>query len=142
MMDYIELFFNPLPDFFGTISLWNHRLRTAVAMLKSNWTNKNSKYLFHEPDGSSIEPQRFAGRFKDCMRRRAAAGKITPEERFTFHDMKAKGVSDHEEQYSGHKTEEGRKVYIRKAPKIKGSIVRGNIVWDQGRVVWDLGIAA
>ncbi|WP_422490075.1 hypothetical protein [Endozoicomonas sp. ALE010] len=103
------------------ITLWNRRLRTAVAMVKSICTNKHSEYLFHEPDGSPIEPQRFACRFKDCMRRRVAAGKITPEERFTFHDMKAKGVSDHEGQYSGHRTETGRKIYIRKAPKIKGS---------------------
>lgn len=103
------------------ITLWNRRLRTAVAMVKSICTNPHSQHLFHEPDGSPIEPQRFAGRFKDCMRRRVAAGKISAEERFTFHDMKAKGVSDHEGQYSGHRTETGRKIYIRKAPKIKGS---------------------
>ncbi len=103
------------------ITLWNRRLRTAVNMAKSICTNKQSKYLFHEPDGSPIVPQYFSRRFKDCMRRRLAAGKITAEERFTFHDMKAKGVSDHEGQYSGHRTETGRKIYIRKAPKIKGS---------------------
>ena len=103
------------------ITLWNRRLRTAVNMVRSVCTHPNSRHLFHESDGSPIEPQKFAARFKDCMRRRVAAGKIAPEERFTFHDMKAKGVSDHEGQYSGHRTEEGKKIYIRKAPKIKGS---------------------
>ncbi|WOG26257.1 hypothetical protein [Endozoicomonas sp. 8E] len=55
------------------------------------------------------------------MRRLVEKGKLTEEERFTFHAMKAKGVSDHEEQYSGHKTLKGGKIYIRKAPKVKGS---------------------
>ena len=72
------------------ITLWNRRLRTAVAMARSICNNQSSQYLFHEPDGSPIEPQRFAGRFKDCMRRRVAAGKIAPEERFTFHDIESK----------------------------------------------------
>lgn len=90
-------------------------------MAKAICNNPKSTYLFHEADGSPVDPQKFSSRFKDCMKRRVASGKLTPEEKFTFHDMKAKGVSDHENQYSGHKTETGKKVYIRKAPKIQAS---------------------
>ena len=103
------------------ITLWNRRLNVAVAMAKFVCKNPKSQYLFHEPDGSKIVPQKFAARFKDCMRRRVAAKKLTPKERFTFHDLKAKGVSDHEGNYSGHRTKTGKKIYIRKAPKIKGT---------------------
>lgn len=102
------------------ITLWNRRLRVAVAMAKATCTN-HSKYLFHEPDGTPLDPQRFSRRFKDCMSHRVAARKITADERFTFHDMKAKGVSDQDDQYSGHRTETGRKIYVREAPKTKGS---------------------
>ena len=103
------------------ITLWNRRLRTAVTMAQKVCNNPNSDYLFHDEDGSKITPKHFSSRFKDCIRRRVAAGKITAQERFTFHDMKAKGVSDHEGNYSGHRTAKGRKIYIRKAPKVKGS---------------------
>ena len=103
------------------ITLWNRRLRAAVKMIRKVCSNPNSKYLFHEKDGSKINPRSFSRRFKDCMARRVNSGKIAPDERFPFHDMKAKGVSDHEGNYSGHKTEKGKKIYIRKAPKVKGS---------------------
>lgn len=40
------------------------------------------------------------------------------EEPFTFHDLKAKGVTDHTEQWAGHKSEKARQVYIRKPREI------------------------
>ncbi|KEQ18613.1 hypothetical protein GZ78_00265 [Endozoicomonas numazuensis] len=84
----------------------------------------NSPYLFPDKDGSRLTEEKISSRFKDTMRRLVESGKLTSEERFTFHDLKAKGVSDHEEQYSGHKTLKGKKIYIRKAPKVKGSSTR------------------
>lgn len=114
---YIKRTKDSIPE----ITLWNRRLRTAVNMAKQACNNPKSNKLFHDPDGSPISAKKFSSRFKDCMTRRQASGKITAEERFTFHNMKAKGVSDHEGNYSGHKTEKGRKIYIRKAPKVKGS---------------------
>lgn len=103
------------------ITLWNRRLRTAVHMARQACNNPKSKQLFHDPDGCPISAKSWSARFKDCMTRRQASGKITAKERFTFHDLKAKGVSDHEGNYSGHKTQKGRKIYIRKAPKVKAS---------------------
>lgn len=35
-------------------------------------------------------------------------------EKFTFHDLKAKGVSDHTEHHSGHRSEKARQIYIRR----------------------------
>lgn len=33
---------------------------------------------------------------------------------FTFHDLKAKGITDHKSNASGHRTEKAKKVYIRR----------------------------
>jgi len=48
-------------------------------------------------------------------------GNITLGEHFTFHDIKAKGVSDHDTNHSGHKSRKMRGVYIRKGVKIKAT---------------------
>ena len=40
---------------------------------------------------------------------------------FTFHDIKAKGVSDHETKHSGHKTESMRQVYDRKLARVNST---------------------
>ena len=46
-------------------------------------------------------------------------GKILKiEKAFTFHDLKAKGVSDHKNHESGHLSERAKAVYIRKLPEI------------------------
>ncbi|OED40215.1 hypothetical protein ACH42_17015 [Endozoicomonas sp. (ex Bugula neritina AB1)] len=42
-------------------------------------------------------------------------------EKWHFHDLKAKGVSDHEGLISGHKTLEAKKIYIRKTQKVKAA---------------------
>ncbi|WP_319379926.1 hypothetical protein [Thiomicrorhabdus sp.] len=51
------------------------------------------------------------------------SGKATKEKdkRFTFHDIKAKGVSDHELHESGHKTESAKKVYMRKVKEVEAT---------------------
>ncbi|WBA81451.1 hypothetical protein [Endozoicomonas sp. GU-1] len=42
-------------------------------------------------------------------------------EKWHFHDLKAKGVSDHEGLVSGHKTLEAKKIYIRKTQEVQGT---------------------
>ena len=114
---YIHRTKGSLPE----ITLWNRRLRCAVNMAQKLSRETNSHYLFPDSKGQQLTERKFSSRFKDTMRRLVESGKLKEEERFTFHDMKAKGVSDHQEQYSGHKTLKGKKIYIRKAPKVKGS---------------------
>ena len=43
------------------------------------------------------------------------------EEKWHFHDLKAKGVSDHEGLVSGRKTLEAKKIYIRKTQEVQGT---------------------
>ena len=40
------------------------------------------------------------------------------EERFMYHDIKSKGVSDHPENESEHKTESAKAVYMRKTKEV------------------------
>ena len=43
------------------------------------------------------------------------------KEKFTFHDIKAKDVSDHKDQYGGHRSEKMRRVYVRGLNKIEST---------------------
>ncbi len=46
---------------------------------------------------------------------------MSKEKRFSFHDIKAKGVSDHELNESGHKSEKAKAVYMRKTKEVKAT---------------------
>jgi hypothetical protein len=39
-------------------------------------------------------------------------------EPFPFHDLKSKGVSDHETNHSGHRSPSMRKTYVRKSQEV------------------------
>ena len=42
----------------------------------------------------------------------------TMGEPFTFHDLKAKGISDHKDNFGGHRSASMRKVYVRKLQEV------------------------
>ncbi|MBO1928507.1 hypothetical protein J3998_13120 [Thiomicrorhabdus sp. 6S2-11] len=46
---------------------------------------------------------------------------MNKEERFSFHDIKAKGVSDHALHESGHKTESAKARYMRKTKEVEAT---------------------
>ena len=48
----------------------------------------------------------------------ASSGK---DKKFTFHDIKAKGVSDHDLNENGHKSEKAKDVYMRKTKEVKAT---------------------
>ncbi|WP_062266972.1 tyrosine-type recombinase/integrase [Endozoicomonas arenosclerae] len=100
------------------LTRWSPRLRDAVELLLRACNNQEATTLFHDPDGSPIKPQTFSNRFRKAMNRHLDNGRISIEEKFVFHDLKAKGVSDHTENYSGHKTLAAKTVYLRTAVKI------------------------
>ena len=37
---------------------------------------------------------------------------------FTFHDLKAKGITDHKDNHGGHRSPQMRKTYVRQLPEI------------------------
>ena len=103
------------------LTRWSGRLKLAVSLARETCSSPYAKHLFHEKDGTPINPRKFSSRFKDCMRRRVAAGKLSAEERFTFHDLKGKGVSDHTENFSGYKTLSAKVIYLRKAVSVEST---------------------
>lgn len=95
------------------ITLWTPRLRWAVAFCEL-FSGKFTKNLIHDADGREISPERLSQAFGRVCRQ--ALGNPFP-----FHDIKAKGVSDHKRRHSGHKSARMRHVYDRKAEEIPGT---------------------
>ena len=94
---------------------WTPRLRKAVEAAQALYPNASSKYLIHNEDGSQISENQFRNAWR---RTTDKAVKNGLKEKFTFHDIKARGVTNHPTQHSGHKTERMKQVYVRKAPEV------------------------
>lgn len=94
---------------------WTPRLRKAVEAARELYPNAYSKYLIHNEDGSMITENQFRNAWRRTMDKALQRGL---KERFTFHDLKARGVTNHPTQHSGHKSERMKSVYVRKAPKV------------------------
>jgi hypothetical protein len=56
--------------------------------------------------------------FRSAWRRLPANMKKAGIEPFPFHDLKSKGVSDHETNHSGHRSPSMRKTYVRKLQEV------------------------
>lgn len=94
------------------------RLRKAVQAAQSLYPSASSKYLIHNEDGSQVSENQFRNAWRRTMEKALKRGL---KERFTFHDLKARGVTNHPTQHSGHKSERMKSVYVRKAPKIEAT---------------------
>lgn len=91
------------------ITLWSDRLRAAVALARSHNRDVLSPFLLHGADGQAISAPAFNSAWKRLMEKVRRAG-VEP---FPFHDLKAKGVTDHTEHASGHRSAKQRDDYIR-----------------------------
>jgi integrase len=91
---------------------WTERLRRAIAMCDTPET-VTSEWLIHDSKGQCIAEEAFTSSWQRWQMKFAELG----YERFTFHDLKAKGVSDFDGdklKASGHKTAAMLNVYDRK----------------------------
>ena len=84
-----------------TINLWSPRLRAAV-----DWDQSNigSMYVIHNKRGQQIKYDNLKDQ---CRRLMKKANKLYGMESFTFHDLKAKGITDDKgdkQKGSGHKS--------------------------------------
>ena len=85
--------------------------------LDSAWQRvmKKAKTLGAELEGALLEDALSAGiPIKDNM--------VRIQEHFTFHDIKAKGVTDHDKGESGHLTEKMKAVYQRKPRRVDPTV--------------------
>jgi len=107
------------------IKRWSPRLRTAIKLLRQHTRVSNRTYLFVDEYG-----QRITGhKLRQWWRKARSDGEAAARENghpgasfdFTFHDIKAKSISDWDgdkQQFSGHKTRAQVEVYDRKIPVV------------------------
>lgn len=96
------------------ITGWTDRLRAAVAEARSLFPDATpliTRPLFHSKNGLPIPAESFKTAWARVMAKALESGL---KERFTFHDLKPRGVSDHDTKASGHKTKKMQAVYDRK----------------------------
>lgn len=98
------------------ITLWSDRLETAILTAMNYWPD--GEYLMYSERGMPIKKDAF-----DLSRRRLMNKALESglQEDFTFHDLKAKGVSDHSEKFGGHRSEKMKAVYDRVPGLVKST---------------------
>ncbi len=100
-----------------TITLWSDRLRNAIHVATSHKRKIDSLYIFADDNGQPVTDDAFSsawGRLKKKYK-----GKP-----FTFHDLKARGISDfdgNKQDAGGHKTASMVAVYDRKKKKVRAT---------------------
>lgn len=97
------------------VTRWTPRLQDAVKAAQALHRDVISPWLIHDRQGQPIKASAQDTAWQRLMDKALANGL---KERFTFHDIKAKGVTDHAEQWAGHKSERMREVYVRKPREI------------------------
>jgi len=101
---------------------WTDRLREVVDGARGAESKIASFWLIHDRRGQQIRRNALQSTWGRKMRYALAGGLI--KERFTFHDLKAKGVSDFDGdkfKASGHKSPSMLAVYDRKLEIVKGT---------------------
>lgn len=102
------------------IKEWGPRLKAAIATAKEVNPSINSMFVLHQTTGAPFMLASFDQRWRKSIIRAREATKLPLD--FTFHDIKAKGISDFEGDYaqkqfaSGHKSASQVHVYDRKIP--------------------------
>ncbi|MGI9285211.1 MAG: tyrosine-type recombinase/integrase [Pseudomonadales bacterium] len=99
------------------ITLWSDRLRAAVTLAKSINRDTISPYLLHNANGKPITTDQYKMASHRALLKTGhkvmAGGKVVKQAEFTFHDIKAMGVTHHTQKASGHKTKKMEAVYDR-----------------------------
>ena len=100
------------------VTLWSDRLKSVINEALS--LEGDSVLLIHNKDGQPIKYDSFSSAWRRLMKKAAQEGIET----FTFHDLKAAGVSDFEgdkQAASGHKTAAMVATYDRKRKRVKAT---------------------
>lgn len=101
------------------IKAWTPRLRAAVELAQAQPSTIKSEWVLHTRKGSRYSRNGFSTAWQRAKRKAGASD-------WTFHDLKAKGITDYtgdRQQFSGHKTRAMVEVYTRK-PDVVPSLDR------------------
>lgn len=100
------------------ITKWSPALDEAVKAVRSMHPGAPvimSRPLFHDKKGLPIQMSAYKTAWQRVIKKAQENGL---EERFTFHDLKARGITNHKDGYGGHKTKKAAKIYQRKPKQI------------------------
>lgn len=87
------------------IKAWSDNLKIAVQMALDEPSTIKTKYIIHTRQGQKYTRSGFSALYKRRVQKAFDEGWI--KEKFTFHDLKRKGISDYEgniQEFSGHLT--------------------------------------
>lgn len=96
------------------ITLWTPRLREATEKAKILHRDVISPHLIYDEKGSAITYRALRSAFVRALKK-------SKMEKFTFHDLKAAGISDHKNQAGGHRSARMRDTYVRVPEKIEAT---------------------
>lgn len=99
------------------VTLWSDRLRTAIDQAMA-MPGRNDQYIIHDEDGEQVTYSAIRSAYVRAMEKALKNGL---KEKFTLHDLKAKGITDHKTNHGGHRSERMRQVYVRKAEKVEST---------------------
>jgi site-specific recombinase XerD len=108
------IFLNRAKGSNNEITAWSERLHKAVAEARALFPNAPASIkrpLIHSKTGMAIPRESFKTAWQRVIAQALRSG-LT--ERFTYHDVKAKAVTDHAKHFAGHKTKKMEAVYNRK----------------------------
>lgn len=100
------------------VTLWSDRLTAAYDAAQALHRGTISPWVLHRADGGPIEAEAFSTAWGRLMSKALKNGLA---ERFTFHDLKAKGLTDDTEHWAGHKSDRMRQIYQRLAREKKAT---------------------
>ncbi len=112
------------------ITLWSERLKDAVSLaekLLGKGSQTENIPLFPARSGGFIGKSAFSSAWRRVRAKAMEEGMVLNgdlvilKESFNFHDLKAKGVTDHETKASGHKSKKMQAIYDRKPTMTKAT---------------------
>ncbi|GAA6153035.1 site-specific integrase [Pseudoteredinibacter isoporae] len=112
------------------LTLWTPRLQAAVDFARSLYPEAPApmdRPLFRGRTGARLLDSSRKTAWSRIMKTALTTGaaidgkQVILKERFTFHDIKAKGISDHKANESGHKSARMKAVYMRKLKEVEAT---------------------
>lgn len=104
------------------ITLWTSRLRAVIAEAKKfnsdAPTPVTGAYLLHDKKGLPFKKNALDSAWRRVMDEALESGL---EQSFTYHDIKAKGISDHQHKHGGHRSGKMKRVYDRLPDLVKAT---------------------
>lgn len=94
------------------VTAYSVRLQAAIdaALAWNRFTI--SPWLLHTKKGEQVKYSAFRSAWERAKKKAGVEG-------FTFHDQKAKGITDHKDHHGGHRSDRMRDVYVRQPDRIE-----------------------